>query len=242
MDSVNQSQPTKPLHHMFTMVPPRYDLINHIITLGMDSRWRRQAAENCLEDNPCRILDIGCGTGDLAINIALMTESEVEVSGLDYSQPMLELAVAKAVKASVSERVSFVYGEAGEIPFSSDYFDCVGISFAFRNLTYKNPVKMSHLYEVLRVLRREGRYVIVESSQPGNRIIRALFHLYLHAFVAPLGSLLSNNRGAYRYLAESASRFYSPGEIREMLLTVGFKDVTYYPLFFGAAGIHVAIK
>jgi demethylmenaquinone methyltransferase/2-methoxy-6-polyprenyl-1,4-benzoquinol methylase len=242
MDSANQSQHTKPLHHMFTMVPPRYDLINHVITLGLDSRWRRQAAKICLEGKPHRILDIGCGTGDLAINIALMTENEVEVSGLDYSQPMLELAVAKAAKGGVAERVSFVHGEASEIPFSSEYFDCVGISFAFRNLTYKNPVKMSHLTEVLRVLRRDGRYVIVESSQPGNRMMRALFHLYLRTFVAPLGSLLSNNRGAYRYLAESASRFYSPDEIREMLLAVGFRDISYRPLLFGAAGIHVAIK
>lgn len=242
MDNANQSHQMKPLHNMFTAVPPRYDLINHIITLGLDSRWRRQAAGTCLEGKPDRILDLGCGTGDLTINIALMAENEVEVTGLDYSQPMLELAAAKAARRGVAERVRFVHGEATEIPFPAGYFDCVGISFAFRNLTYKNPVKMPHLVEVLRVLRQDGRYVIVESSQPGNGIIRAIFHLYLRIFVAPLGSLLSNNKGAYRYLVESASRFYSPHEIGKMLLEVGFREISYRPLFFGAAGIHVATK
>ena len=227
---------------MFNEVPPRYDLINYIITLGMDSRWRRRAAEKCLEEKPGKVLDIGCGTGDLAIKIALMHESEGEITGLDYSQPMLELARVKADKREVAERVSFVHGEATAIPFSSGYFDCVGIAFAFRNLTYMNPLKVPHLAEVLRVLKHNGRYVIVETSQPANRIVKILFHLYLRAFVGPLGSLLSGNRGAYKYLAESASRFYAPGEIREMLLSAGFREVRYHPLFLGAAGIHVAIK
>lgn len=242
MDSEHQSQQTKPLHSMFTAVPPRYDLINHVITLGMDNRWRKQAAETCLENKPKRILDLGCGTGDLAITIALLAGNGVEVTGLDYSQPMLELAEMKAVREGVTNIVGFVHGEATDIPFSAEYFDCVGISFAFRNLTYKNPLKMPHLAEVLRVLRQNGRYVIVESSQPEDRIIKAFFRLYLRSFVAPLGSLLSNNKGAYRYLAESSSRFYFPAEIKDMLLTAGFRNVSYHPLFFGAAGIHVAAK
>lgn len=241
MDSMDETK-KQPLHQMFTAVPPRYDLINHVITLGMDILWRRRAAGICLERMPEKLLDLGCGTGDLAISIAQKAESDVAITGLDYSRPMLELAEAKADSRGVADRVRFVHGEATAIPFPSESFECVGISFAFRNLTYKNPLKMPHLAEVLRVLKQDGRYVIVESSQPGNRIIRALFHLYLRAFVGPLGSLLSKNKGAYRYLAESASRFYSPGEIREMLLTAGFKEVSYRPLFFGAAGIHVAVK
>lgn len=227
---------------MFTAVPPRYDLINHVITLGMDSRWRRRAAGICLENNPGKLLDLGCGTGDLAIQIALMAGSEVEITGLDYSQPMLELAEEKADRKGIAGKVRFTHGEATNIPFPSDYFNCVGISFAFRNLTYKNPLKSPHLAEVLRVLKPGGRYVIVETSQPANRIIRTFFHLYLRALVAPLGSLISDNKGAYRYLAESASRFYSPEEIKEMLLTAGFRGVNYHPQFLGAAGIHVAVK
>ncbi|MFC1913844.1 ubiquinone/menaquinone biosynthesis methyltransferase [Chloroflexota bacterium] len=242
MDGTDLSRQPKPLHRIFTALPPRYDLINHIITLGLDNRWRQLAARACLEGKPIRVLDLGCGTGDLTINLALLAENAVEITGLDYSQPMLELAQKKAAEAGAGERVKFVHGEAASLPFPEGYFDCVGISFAFRNLTYKNPVRLKHLGEVLRVLRQGGRYIIVESSQPGNSAIRALFHLYLRAFVKPAGILLSRNKGAYHYLAESASRFYSPEEIKGMLLTAGFRDVSYHPLLFGAAGIHTATK
>ncbi|OGO20904.1 MAG: hypothetical protein A2Z15_02535 [Chloroflexi bacterium RBG_16_50_11] len=227
---------------MFTTVPPRYDLVNRIITLGLDKRWRKLAAQTCIELKPSCVLDVGCGTGDLTINIARLAKKDSEIIGLDYSLPMLEKAKQKAQAAEVEKQPSFIHGEASQIPFPNGHFDCAAISFAFRNLTYKNPVGQSHLAEVLRVLKPGGCYVIVESSQPENRLIRTLFHLYLRIFVKPAGIMLSGNAGAYHYLAESARRFYSPSEVRDMLLQAGFRDVRYRPLFFGAAGIHVACK
>ena len=234
--------PPRPLHGMFTAVPPHYDLVNCIITLGMDRRWRRLAAKACLENKPKTVLDLGCGTGDLTISIARLAEKNTEIIGLDFSQPMLERAQKKAAKADVGKLVRFIHGDATRLPFPDAHFDCVGISFAFRNLTYKNPLAQAHLAEVKRVLKPGGRYVIVESSQPENRLVRMLFHLYLRLFVMPLGIMLSGNTGAYRYLAESARRFYPPPEVRDMLMAAGFKDVRYRALFFGAAGIHVAFK
>jgi len=242
MENPGLPQAAAPLHGMFTAVPPRYDLVNRIITLGQDRRWRRLAALSCLEDRPGRVLDLGCGTGDLTINLARLAEKNVEILGLDYSLPMLERAREKAARAGVKERVDFMHGDASQLPFPGGHFDAVGISFAFRNLTYKNPLSAPHFAEVLRVLRPGGRYVIVESSQPENRIIRSLFHCYLRAFVKPMGILISGNRSAYRYLTESAVRFYSPREVREMLLAAGFRSIAYRPLLFGAAGIHVAVK
>jgi demethylmenaquinone methyltransferase/2-methoxy-6-polyprenyl-1,4-benzoquinol methylase len=227
---------------MFTEVPPRYDLVNRIITIGQDRRWRRLAALACLAEKPRRVLDLGCGTGDLSINLARLSGKGVEVIGLDYSPPMLARAREKAFRAGVGERVTFIHGEATRLPFPDAHFDAVGISFAFRNLTYKNPLCMPHFAEVLRVLGPGGRYVIVESSQPENRIIRALFHLYLRVVVGPVGRQVSGNRGAYRYLVESMTRFYSPREVREMLLSSGFREVSYRPLLLGAAGIHAAVK
>jgi demethylmenaquinone methyltransferase/2-methoxy-6-polyprenyl-1,4-benzoquinol methylase len=242
MESSGLPQAPAPLHDMFTAVPPRYDLVNRIITLGLDKSWRRLAALTCLAEKPQRILDLGCGTGDLTIDLARLVEKHIEITGLDFSPPMLAKARQKAVRAGVGERVDFIHGEATCLPFPDAYFDVVGISFAFRNLTYKNPLCLPHLAEVRRVLRAGGRYVIVESSQPENRLIRAFFHLYLRAFVKPVGILLSGNRGAYRYLAESAARFYSTQEVHDMLLAAGFRDVTYRPLLFGATGIHIAVK
>lgn len=231
-----------PLHDMFTAVPPHYDLVNRIVTLGQDRRWRRLAALACLAEGPRRVLDLGCGTGDLTISIARLSGKAVEVIGLDYSPPMLTRAREKAVRSGVAEKVTFLHGQATRLPFPECHFDTVGISFAFRNLTYKNPLREPHFAEVIRVLKPGGRYVIVESSQPENGLIRMLFHLYLRAFVKPVGILLSGNRGAYRYLMESATRFYSPREVREMLLAAGFREVSYRPLLFGAAGLHIAIK
>ncbi|MFC2018957.1 ubiquinone/menaquinone biosynthesis methyltransferase [Chloroflexota bacterium] len=239
---MDSSQRPGPLHRMFTAVPPRYDLVNHAITLGLDNRWRRLAARACLQAKPQRVLDLGCGTGDLSVSLALAAEPGIEITGLDYSRAMLKLAREKTTRAGVGKTVNVIHGEATSLPFPDEYFDCVGISFAFRNLTYKNRVMLPHLYEVLRVLKPGGRYVIVESSQPGNRAIRTLFHLYLHAFVAPIGSLLSGQRQAYYYLAESASRFYCPEEIREILYKRGFREIDYRPLLLGAAGIHIATK
>jgi demethylmenaquinone methyltransferase/2-methoxy-6-polyprenyl-1,4-benzoquinol methylase len=242
MESNLPSPSPAPLHGMFTAVPPRYDLINHVITLGMDARWRRLAAMVCLEAKPRRVLDLACGTGDLSIAIAKTAGQDVTITGLDYSLPMLERARRKAAEAGVQNTVEFIEGDATRLPFPDGSFDCVGISFAFRNLTYKNPLCEPHLAEVLRVLKPGGRYVAVESSQPRNALVRAFFRLYLRWYVRPVGVLLSAEKGAYRYLAESAAHYYSPPQVRELLLGAGFREVRYRELFFGAAGIHAALK
>ncbi len=129
----------RPLYHIFTRIPDRYDLINHVITLGMDNAWRRQAALACLQDRPARILDICCGTGDLAITIAKLAQYSPEITGADYSQPMLEIAAAKASSSTWAENIRFINADVARLPFADNHFDCIGISFAFRNLTYKNP-------------------------------------------------------------------------------------------------------
>lgn len=232
---------SNPLHGMFTAVPPRYDLINYVITWGFDQRWRKTAARICLTSSPKRMLDLGCGTGDLAIAIAQLAEGGLELVGLDYSQPMLEIALKKA-KQFTRSKITFVQGDAANLPFPGEYFDCVGISFAFRNLTYRNPLTQCALAEVLRVLKLGGRFVIVESSQPKSKLTRRLFHLYLRCFVSKVGYLLSGNKGAYHYLAESAARFYMPEEVKDLLITAGFREVSCHPLFLGVAAIHIAVK
>lgn len=231
----------KHLHGIFTDIR-RYDLINRFITWGLDKRWRWRAARECLTSHPVKVLDLCCGTGDLAIDLARLAENSVELVGVDYSQPMLEIATDKAASLDGGRKISFIYGDAANLPFPDGCFDCVGISFAFRNLTYKNPLAQRHLAEVFRVLSAGGRYVIVETSQPKSKPMRKLYHLYMRWFVFRLGYLLSGNRRAYHYLAESAARFYTSGEVEEMLLSAGFRQVSFRPLFFGVAGIHVAVK
>jgi demethylmenaquinone methyltransferase/2-methoxy-6-polyprenyl-1,4-benzoquinol methylase len=234
------SGPKKPLYGMFTDIPPHYDLINHLITLRMDRSWRRRAALACLASKPRKVLDLCCGTGDLAITIAKLADYTPEVKGLDYSQPMLDIA---AQKARVSAKtISFQQGDASKLPYQTAEFDCVGISFAFRNLTYKNSLMEAHMVEIARVLQPGGRFVIVESSQPNNPFIRSLDHFYMRCYVANIGAWFSGNRPAYRYLAESACNYFSPVEMQTFLMQHGFASVDYRPLFFGAAGIYAAVK
>jgi demethylmenaquinone methyltransferase/2-methoxy-6-polyprenyl-1,4-benzoquinol methylase len=227
---------------MFTAVPRRYDLVNHVITWGLDKRWRWAAARECLASQPEKILDLCCGTGDLAITIARLAKDGMEVTGIDYSRPMLDIAVKKSESLAGKGTILFTHGDAADLPFPEGYFDCVGVSFAFRNLTYRNPLARRHLAEVLRVLSAGGRYVIVETSQPKSKLIRKLYHLYLRRLVFRLGYLLSGNKMAYQYLTESAARFYTSEEIEEMVVTAGFRQVSFRPLFFGAVGIHIAVK
>lgn len=230
------------LHDVFTDIPRRYDLINRIITWGLDGYWRRQAAQECLRTKPRRILDLCCGSGGLTLDLARLAGEGVAISGLDFSRPMLDIAAGKLKAAGLAEAVGFFYGDAAELPFEDGSFDCVAISFAFRNLTYQNPSSEKYLSEVRRVLAAGGRFVAVETSQPKSKPIRWLYHRYLRCFAAPVGHWLSGNKEAYRYFGESASRFFTPEELAGMMKSAGFGRVTFRRLFLGAAAILVATK
>jgi demethylmenaquinone methyltransferase/2-methoxy-6-polyprenyl-1,4-benzoquinol methylase len=232
----------KPLYSIFTTVPDRYDLINRIFTWGLDRRWRLKAARLCLESQPQKILDLCCGTGDLAISLAQMANSPTKIIGLDYSQPMLDKAAEKANRLILKTKIDFVHGDVTDLPFPDNNFDCIGISFAFRNLTYKNPNTTRYLSEIFRVIKKGGRFVIVESSQPPNRFIRKLDHIYLRTFVRWMGTFISKNKPAYVYLTESARKFYTAEELSDLLAQTGFSKVSIKRLLLGATAIHVAVK
>ena len=239
-EKTDSAKKWRPLEKMFNEVPARYDRLNRFITWRLDERWRKKAAQKCLEDDPARILDLCTGTGDLAIRLAKEVNGVTDIHALDYSQPMLAVAREKAVKASLTN-IEFIHGDAVSMPFENDDLDTIGIAFAFRNLTYKNPDREKFLQEIYRVLKPHGKFVIVESSQPGNRFMRGLFRFYLKIFVAGFGGQLSGHKG-YRYLAASARNFYKPAEIENFLSGAGFSKVEYQPFLGGIAGLTVATK
>jgi demethylmenaquinone methyltransferase / 2-methoxy-6-polyprenyl-1,4-benzoquinol methylase len=226
----------------YSGISKRYDIINRVFTLGMDRGWRSQAAHECLIASPTCFLDLACGTGDLAIAVSELSKKNryIVVRGVDFSQPMLKKASARA--ASKYLKIDFCCGDAAAIPFAGSSFDCVGTAFAFRNLTYHNPNSGKYISEIIRVLRPGGRLVIVESSRPANRVIGKIDRTYLRTFVYPIGWLISGNRGAYDYLTASAADYYTAEELRDLLLKSGFRQVYFKGLFCGAAAIHVAIK
>ncbi len=231
----------RPLEKMFNEVPARYDMLNRVLTWRLDERWRRAAVRKCLEGEPSLVLDLCTGTGDLAIRLAKEVNGETIIQALDYSQPMLVVAREKANKAKLNN-IEFIHGDAASMPLENEYLDVIGIAFAFRNLTYKNPDREKFLHEIYRVLKPQGKFVIIESSQPENRVMRSLFRLYLKVFVAGIGGWLSGHKGAYRYLAASARNFYEPAEIKQLLSGTGFNKIEYRPFLGGIAGLTVATK
>lgn len=229
----------RPLQEIFTAVPPAYDLLNRMLTFGLDQRWRRHAAAACLLRSPARVLDLCCGTGDLALCLRRLAPPGTRVSALDFSPPMLARAARKAAARGLPE-IDFRLGDAAALPFPDGHFQALGIAFAFRNLTFRNPDREAFLSEIRRVLEPGGRLVIVETSQPARPPLRALFHAYLRWVSAPLGGLVSGHRGAYRYLAYSAANYWSLPELTAFLLAAGFSRVAGRPLCGGIAALAVA--
>lgn len=232
----------RPLYRMFSRVPHKYDLLNRLLTLGLDQRWRRKAAEVCLESNPRRVMDLCSGTGDLAIELAKSAKPQTEIIAADFCEPMLETAERKTAKIGLNGNITFRVADAAQLPYNDNYFDVVGIAFGFRNLTFKNPQSEQYLKEIYRVIASGGRLVVVETSQPRSGMLKKLSGIYYSFVVKPMGNFISGQPGAYSYLAYSARNYFKPADVENMLKYVGFASVEYLPLWRGIAGIHVAVK
>ena len=193
-----------------------------------------------MTEAPEEILDLGTGTGDMAIRMAKNIH-DARVTGYDFSPSMLNAARNKAQRLHIIN-IEFIEGDAAEMPFENDRFDVIGISFAFRNITFKNPHTPAYLKEIFRTLKPDGKFVIVESSQPRNRLIRFLFHRYLIYIVSFIGGKISGAKGAYHYLAHSARNFYYREELTNLLRSYGFDAIDHELLLFGAAAITTARK
>ncbi len=236
----------RPLERLFNGITLNYDRMNKILTLGLDRRWRRMAAEavkDAVDGAPhAAVLDLCTGTGDLAYLLAEILGDgacgDARVTGLDYSPKMLERAAEK--RGGNAENPKFLLGDAAALPWKAKSFDAIAVSFAFRNLTYLNPRREKTLAEIRRLLKPGGSLVIVESSQPGSRLIKLLRDTYVELMVGKIVARLSGHRPAYRYLADSMKKYYNPSEMRDLLESNGFSSVSYTPLLFGAAGLYVA--
>jgi demethylmenaquinone methyltransferase/2-methoxy-6-polyprenyl-1,4-benzoquinol methylase len=232
----------RPTQKIFTEVPPKYDLLNRVLTLNLDEGWRRKTAAQVVLYHPNRVLDLCCGTADLTMHLAAYADKDTELYGLDFSHTMLARAAEKVEERFGKDRVKLIQGDAGNMPFESNFFDAIGISFGFRNLTFENPDAQLHISEVLRVLKPGGRFVIVETSQPASPVIRFFYHLYHNLITAPLGGLISGNFSAYKYLAYSANHYYTLPQLSELLENSGFSKTHGIPLMLGASAIMIAEK
>lgn len=212
------------IRRMFAGVAPRYDFLNHFLSLGIDRRWRRAVAES-LELAPSdRVLDLCCGTGDLGLETARFARSY----GCDFTWEMLTRAKTKS-----SARLKLVAADVLRLPFLEGSFDAATIAFGVRNLEDMR----AGLREFRRVLRGGGTLAVLEFSHPTHLLLRLPYALYLHGLL-PLLGLAVSKRGAYRYLADSIMRFPEPDAISSLLRDVGFTNVGFRRLTGGIVAIH----
>ena len=216
------------VREMFAEISPRYDLLNHLLSANIDSRWRRRVVRKLkpLLTKDARVLDVGCGTGDLSIE--LFEKTAARVTGIDFCRPMLKLAKAKA------PRIAFIEGDALRLPFADASFEGLTIGFALRNLASVEE----GLGELLRVLKPGGVVAILEFSHPVVPVFRRLVAFYDRYLLPWIGGLLSGSRGAYEYLPDSISKFPDQQMLATMMCTAGFEEVRFENLSGGVAALH----
>lgn len=223
---------------MFSSIAPRYDLLNRLLSLGRDQAWRKYAVARIPAIEKGVILDIGAGTGDIALALAETQPESTTIIGLDFSRPMLKIAQEKIRKRGLSNRIKLSLANALSLPFMTETANAIIIAFGLRNLA--DPAR--GLIEMYRVMQPGGYLVILEFSNPENYLFKRLYYLYFLKVLPWLGGVVSKNRKAYHYLPESVLAFPYGEALKEKLEEGGFQGVTYYPLTGGIAAVYTAKK
>lgn len=226
---------------MFQKVPKQYDFLNKLLTWGLDKRWRARTMKECLAARPAKVLDLCTGTGDMALLLTKMSDYPVQVTAADFSPEMLKVAQTKLADR-LGKDIELSLQNAADMTFKDGTFDAVTVSFAFRNLTFRNRNTRKHISEILRVLKPGGVCLILESSQPKNTILRFFYHRYIQLFAKPAGTLISRYPPAYHYLANSMINFFNPDEVSTLLTGAGFESVRTIRFLGGIIALYMAKK
>ena len=220
---------------MFDAIAPRYDLLNHVLSAGMDRGWRNRAIDALGLTQQARVLDVCTGTGDLALAAADRHQG-ASVIGVDFAAEMLRLGLNKVRAGSLDSRIRLVRGDAARIPVADATCDAATIGFGIRNVA--EPERA--LAEIARVLKPGGRLAILEFGQPRIPGIRTLYSWYFRYLLPLVGRLVSRHQSAYSYLPASVGTFPPPAEFAKILAATGFSHVQAVPLTFGIVYLFTA--
>ena len=222
---------------MFDTISENYDGLNRVISFGTDIKWRKKVLATIIEHQPESILDIATGTGDLAVKFAEKT-SATKIIGLDLSEGMLSIARKKVADTELKNKLEFIKGDSEALPFKDNMFDAITVSFGIRN--FENLEK--GLSEILRVLKPNGLFIILETSIPTKFIFKQGYKIHSKIVLPLIGKLFSKDKAAYNYLSESASVFPYGEKLNNILRKIGFINVINNPQTFGVATIYTATK
>jgi demethylmenaquinone methyltransferase / 2-methoxy-6-polyprenyl-1,4-benzoquinol methylase len=221
---------------MFDTISGNYDGLNRVISFGIDIKWRKKVLKLVSDKNPKTVLDIATGTGDLAI---LMTNTSAEkIIGLDISAGMLEVGKNKIKAQNLSDKIEMILADSENMPFEDNTFDAITVAFGVRN--FENLEK--GLAEILRVLKPDGIFIILETSVPDKTPYKQGYTFYSKNILPLIGKLFSKDNSAYQYLSESASVFPYGEALNNILRKIGFIEVKSMPQTFGVATIYSASK
>ncbi len=221
---------------MFNDIAPKYDLLNHVLSMGVDRLWRKKVKRKISEVSPKRILDIATGTGDLAIELVKLNPDEI--IGADIAEDMLEVAKKKVKNKGLNNIIKLEQGDAENLRFETGYFDAVTVAFGVRN--YENLLK--GLKEMNRVLRPNGMVAILEFSKPAAFPVKNMYNFYFKHILPRIGQKVSKNDEAYTYLPESVQQFPEGRDFMLLMKKAGYKQVAQKRLTFGIATLYSGKK
>ena len=223
---------------VFSEVPSTYELVNHVLTFGLDILWRRRASKLASKTGGVRWIDLCTGTGETASYLNRLAPVGTKVFAADFSLPMMR----EAKKKPGADTIAFTASDIKALPFSDNTFDLITMSFAARNINLSKDVLIQSFAEYHRILKPGGRFVNLETSMPSFAPLRYGLKLYVRLFVKSVGTLISGSEKGYAYLSKTIPRFYPPEELAEILRNAGFETVTYTRLLYGVGAIHTATK
>jgi len=238
--AASEADASRKVREMFTKIAPRYDLLNHLLSLQLDRMWRARTVRilrPILERPNAEVLDLCCGTGDLAF--ALQRKTKGRVWGGDFAHTMLVRAREKgAAEAGDGRRIPFVESDALQLPFADHSFDLVTTAFGFRNLANYQ----AGLTEIARVLKPDGMAAILEFTEPKPGWFGDLYRWYFRSVLPRLGGLISGDRAAYSYLPSSVAKFLRPEELTELMGRNGFETIEACVWTGGTVALHTGVK
>lgn len=221
------------IREMFDSIAPRYDLLNRVLSGGIDQQWRRKVIKEVLADKPARILDIATGTADLALLAA--GKSDSKIVGVDISEEMLDVGRQKIAQRNLAEQIVLQSGDAEKLPFSDRQFDAAMVSFGVRNFEDLD----AGLFQIHRILKPGGKLVVLEFSRPSAFPIKQLYAFYNRFILPVIGRMVSGDSGAYTYLPESISVFPEGADFLAYMERAGFTERKAVRLTFGIASMYV---
>jgi len=227
------------VRRMFGEIAARYDFLNHLLSLGVDRRWRRRTARLAPTNGPGPVLDVCTGTGDLALAYWRAGRGGVRVVGTDFCRPMLALGQEKMRRAGAAGSIALVEADTERLPFADGQFQVVSVAFGLRNTS--NPDRA--LGEMVRVCRPGGRVAVLEFSMPRRRLARMIYRCYFERILPRLGQALANNReSAYNYLPQSVGQFPEGEALAARMRAAGLAEVRLHRFTLGVATLYAGRK